>query len=201
MRDAHAPRKHPPPPPPVGWSHPRQVGHAQPAAPLPYPCHAMLGSLRRLRGAERGAPSWAGAQLPAYPAAHPAPAGPPLPSQQPWGLLEAMLRRGSAGQAAGASPAVLTAPAVCPCPCCRMKAAAAVLLALVCCAQCASASRLFMDRDEFRAEQTGRRGLMAAGGESVAAGPLLLLPRPSHCRCHTLGSSNSAEWACPGWPP
>jgi hypothetical protein len=82
-----------------------------------------------------------------------------------------------------------------------MKAAAAILLALVCCAQCASASRLFMAREEFQAEQTGRRALMAAGGESVARGLPLQLPRASHCRCHTLGGTHSTEWACPGRPP
>ena len=81
-----------------------------------------------------------------------------------------MLRQSSDGQAAGAAPPLLTAAAVPPCPCRRMKAAAAILLALVCCAQCASASRLFMAREEFQAEQTGRRALMAAGGESVARG-------------------------------
>ncbi|PSC76935.1 translation initiation factor IF-2 [Micractinium conductrix] len=44
-----------------------------------------------------------------------------------------------------------------------MMKAAAVLLALVCCAQCASASRLFLKREEFRGEQA-RRGLLSAVG-------------------------------------
>lgn len=52
---------------------------------------------------------------------------------------------------------------------CRMKAA--FLLALVCCASCASASRLFLTREEFLGEQPGR-GLKAAaqsfGGEFLS---------------------------------
>lgn len=52
---------------------------------------------------------------------------------------------------------------------------AAFLLALVCCASCASASRLFLTREEFLGEQPGR-GLKASAAAQSFGGEFLARP-------------------------
>lgn len=117
---------------------------------------------------------------------------------QPWQLACSSLRGGSprpsrspqrpsiVPQAFGARRRrgcqLLAAPGVCLNPClppslaafpsppCRMKAAAVALLALLCCAQLASA-RLFVSRSEFLAQRSSGRSLRAVGESRALRAP------------------------------
>lgn len=67
------------------------------------------------------------------------------------------------GSGGAAQNSCLTPTCPPPAAACRMKTAASVLLALACCAQVASAARLFGSREEFRAEQSAGRSFAQTG--------------------------------------